>query len=77
MTVMVMSKNKYQFPQYVFEVKKDSAQKTFNVSGSYFEYILYIMPDTFQSGAYQVSAMIEKQYVPSAFKPVPPDNEKD
>lgn len=32
------------------------------------------MPDTFQSGAYQVSAWIEEQYVPTAFKPTLPDN---
>jgi uncharacterized protein YxjI len=59
MTVMIMPKNKFQFPSYSFEVKQDSQQKTFNVSGSYFEFLLYTMPDTFQSGSYQVSAFIE------------------
>lgn len=33
------------------------------------------MPDTFQSGAYQVTAWIEQQYVPTAFKPTEPDNQ--
>ena len=70
-----MPKDKYEYPQYQFDVRDNSTQKTFNISGDYFEYFLYIMPDTFQSGAYAVSAMIEEQYKPTAFEPTyPPDS---
>lgn len=46
-TLMIMQKNRYQFPQYVFSIKRDSTQRSFNVSADYFEYFLYIMPDSF------------------------------
>jgi len=71
---MVMLKGKYEFPQYTFEVKHNSPQKSFNVSGEFFEFIVYTMPDTYSSGSYSVSALIEPQYVPTAFEPeFPPD----
>lgn len=56
---MIMLKNNFEFPQFTFEVKADSVQKSFNVSGEFYEFIVYIMPDSFTSGSYSVDSYIE------------------
>ena len=47
LVVMVMQKNKQQFPDYTFTVSSTSNQTKFNVSAEYFEYWVTVMPDTF------------------------------
>ena len=65
--IFIMNKNEFSYPKQTYDVSKDSSQKNFNISGSYFEYILYIMPDTYSSGSYRVNAYLEEGYQPKAF----------
>ena len=61
-TVMIMPKNEFKFPTYTFEVMLGSEQKSFNISGEYFEYMIYVLPDTYTGGTYAVTAWIEEIY---------------
>lgn len=74
-----MLKDKFEYPQKSIEVTVNSPQKSFNISGDYFEYLLYIIPDTYSSGSYRVNTFLEPGYQPAAFKPkeLPDGKQKD
>ena len=59
---MIMPKNQFKLPTYTFDVQLGSELKSFNISGEYFEYMVYVKPDTFTGGSYAVIAWIEEIY---------------
>ena len=62
-----MDKDSFSYPKATYQIDKDSPQKNFNVSGNYFEFRVFVIPDTYASGSYRVDTFIEKQWVPKAF----------
>ena len=59
-----MTKNEFSYPKQTYDVVKDSVQKNFNISGTFFEFRIYIMPDTYTSGSYRVNVYLEEGYQP-------------
>ena len=57
-----MNKGQFEYPMKVYTVGINSPQKSFNISGAYFEYRIYTMPDTYSSGSYRVTAWLEEGY---------------
>jgi hypothetical protein len=43
----------------------NSLSTNFNVSGNYFEFYFYVLPDTYSSGSYRISYYIEETYNPN------------
>ena len=60
---MVMRKDAYELPIATYEVTSSTWPRTFNISGEFYEYKIYVMPDTYKSGSFAVSAGIEELYV--------------
>ena len=69
--VFVMTKGTYEYPKKSYDITPDSISKNFNISGTYFEYQVYVIPDTFTSGSYRINVYLEKAWQPKAFN----DNE--
>lgn len=59
-----MNKNKFEFPIDQVELTSSDKGKVFNVSGTYFEYMLYVQPTSDSSGSYSFTAELEETWVP-------------
>lgn len=57
-----MYKDSFDYPQASYVLDRKSKMRTFNVSGTYFEYLIYIKPDTYTSGSYRMDAYLEQGY---------------
>ena len=66
-TLMIMSKDTFEFPKDVQVINKDSQQISFRVSGEYYEFLIYIEPSSVTSGSYRLSTWLEEGYQPTAF----------
>lgn len=66
--VFIMDKNAFTYPQQSYDVVVGSTQTNFNISSTYFEFLVYVLPDTFSSGSYRIDVSLEKAYQPEAFK---------
>ena len=69
---MVQNRGKFEYPLAFYDLSSSDTGKTFNQSGSYFEYNVYVVPDMYSSGSYRISVELEDIYVPPAFEPVTP-----
>lgn len=70
-----MNKGKFEYPQQAYDVVVGSTQSNFNISSTYFEYLIYVLPDTFSSGSYRIDVTLEKAYQPVAFEDPVDDGE--
>jgi len=51
----------------------NSLSKNFNISGNYFDFYFYVLPDTYSSGSYRITYYIEETYNPNKII-IPQDN---
>jgi len=51
----------------------NSLLTNFNISGNYFEFYFYVLPDTYSSGSYRITYYIEETYNPNKLI-IPQDN---
>ena len=65
--VFIMDRDAFTYPQQAFDVVVGSSQTDFNISSNYFEYLVYVLPDTFSSGSYRIDVQLEQAYQPAAF----------
>ena len=65
--VFIMDKDVFSYPRQAFDVVLGSSQTSFNISSNYFEYLIYVLPDTFSSGSYRIEVLLEQAYQPTAF----------
>lgn len=75
--VFIMDKNAFTYPQQSFDVVVGSTQTDFNISSNYFEYLVYVLPDTFSSGSYRIDVALERAYQPEAFQDTTEDPENN
>jgi hypothetical protein len=59
-----MDVNTFEFPIQTYKITSSSQQNSFNVSGTYYQFYIYVLPDAFSSGSYRVSSYIEKAWQP-------------
>lgn len=62
--VFIMEKDKFEYPKQIYNVILGTSQSNFNISGAYFEYYVYVLPDTFSAGSYHMDIELEQAYQP-------------
>ena len=65
--VFIMDKGAFTYPQQSYDVIVGSTQTNFNISSNFFEFLVYVLPDTFSSGSYRIDVMLEEAFQPTAF----------
>ncbi len=63
-TVMVMMKDEFAFPQYKEIVTSEEGAQSFNISGTFFEYLIYVRHGFMERGEFHVDTYIEEAYKP-------------
>ena len=60
--LFVFNRDKFDYPIRSYTLSSADAQKGFNVSGIYYEFMLYVQPS--DSGQYSFTAELEPIYIP-------------
>jgi hypothetical protein len=68
-----MDKGTFEFPREVYDISMNSLSTNFNISGDYFEFYFYVLPDTYSSGSYRITYYLEETYNPNK-KEIPQNN---